>query len=555
MSKKVKFDKSSNDDNNNDDNKDDDNNEIERYQRRKESQRLVAQSRASHFARADRDDVGVDSNTAKRSKKSSTPTGYVKKDDKDDENVAIGAFTVANQLIAKREEVKRLREEAIASGNLGNVRAIDVDSMDEYDKILRNLSWNPKSLSSENQKYVYIDSLTDMCIKFLVQNFGAIESLDDIPTEIRELIAIELAKQRKLLANSVDILATPGSETLILPDCSMLDEAVVTKCIESVADSGSIRILKLGVVGAGFGDEVAKKVSKYISNVESLELTGCYRLNDEVLSSVFTACHKTLENLNLSCDSRLSLKALSILSSTCLNLKTLKMDYCTHMIDEDLVSLVNSASPSFNLEGISIVGMTEITDETFILLMKRFGSSLTSINCSGCIKLTDDTIIAIKTHCSKLLSLGIGQLRYVTTAALIGLFMPDLIDENSSSSQLSTSIGSLQHVELQGVVNVTDDVIIQLSLLAKGSLLSLNIASCSLLTSKALIAMKLTCPYSLREIDMSFVRGISEDALGYFMDTAINMKLLSVWGCTQLTERFFNHTFPNNVKIIGQMNA
>lgn len=552
MSKKVKFDKSSNDDSKHDDN--DDSNEIDRYHRRKESQRVVAQSRAAHFARADNDD-DTNTNTTKRSKKSTTPTGYVKNDDKDDENVAIGAFTVANELIAKREEVKRLREEAIASGNLGNVRAIDVDSMDEYDKILRDLSWNPKSLSTENQKYVYIDSLTDMCIKYLVQNFSAIESLDDIPTEIRELIAIELAKQRKLLANSVDMLATPGSEALILPDCSMLDEVVVTKCIESVADSGSIRILKLGVVGAGFGDDVAKKVSKYLSNVETLELTGCYRLNDEVLSSVLASCHKSLENLNLSCDSRLSSKALSILSSTCSNLKTLKIDYCTHMTDEDIVSLVDSASPSFNLEGISIVGMTEITDETFILLVKRFGSSLTSLNCSGCIKLTDDTIIAIKTHCSKLSSLGIGQLRYVTTTALIGLFMPDLIDENSSSSTLSRSIGALQHVELQGVLNVTDDVIIQLSLLAKGSLLSLNIASCSSLTSKAIIAIKSKCPYSLREIDMSFVRGISEDALGYFMETAIKMKIIKVWGCTQLTEKFFNHTFLNNVCIIGQMNA
>jgi len=527
----------------------DEENEVTKIVNRKEAQRLVAQSRASHFARADRDDNDNDDTNSfnKRSKKSSTPTGIII-DDQDDENVAIGAFSVANQLIARREEARRLREEAIASGNAGYIKAVDIDTMDEYDKILQNLQWNPSTLEEDN-KYVYIDSLTDICVKYLVKNFDAIESLDDIPTDIRELLGIELAMQRKLLTNSVDMLAIPGSEALILPDCSMLDEAVVTKCIEAVGSN--IRILKLGVVGSSFGDNAAKTVTKLFNQVQSLELTGCYRLNDDALISLLSACHNTLENLNLSCDSRLNSKGLSSIASTCINLKTLKMDHCTHMSDVDIVSLVTNSSENFNLEGLSIVGLIDITDETFMLLVKRFGPTLKSLNCSGCIKLTDSTIVAIKLHCSQLLSLGISQLKYVTTAALIGLFMPDLIDESSSSK----SIGVLQHVELRGVVNVTDDVIIQLSQLAQGSLLSLNIASCHLITSKSIAALKKNCLYSLREIDMSFVRGISEDSLGNFMDSAIYMRTLHLWGCTQLTDKFFKHTFASNVKIIGQMNA
>jgi hypothetical protein len=392
-----------------------------------------------------------------------------------------------------------------------------------------------------------------MCVKYLVQNFEAIESLDDIPSDIRELIAIELAKQRKLIGHSVNMLATPGSESIILPDCSFLDEIVVTNCIESVADNRHVKILKLGVVGNGFGDDVARKVTNILQHVETLELTGCYRLNDDVLSSLLIACQKPLQNLNLSCDSRLSSKALITIASTCLNLKTLKMDYCAHVMDDDIICLVNSSSSNFNLEGISLVGLTDVTDESFVLLIKRFGSTLTSINCSGCVKLTDDTVVAIKSHCSKLLFLGFSHLRNVSTTALIALFMPDLIDVALDAD--STSIGALERVELQGVVNVTDDVIIQLSLLAKGTLKSINIASCNLLTSKAMIALKKNCNNTMRELDLSFVRGISETALGSFLDSAYNMKLLSVWGCSQLTDKFFNHTFNHNLKIIGQMNA
>jgi hypothetical protein len=152
------------------------------------------------------------------------------------------------------------------------------------------------------------------------------------------------------------------------------------------------------------------------------------------------------------------------------------------------------------------------------------------------------------------LNLGFSQLRNVTTTALIALFMPDLIDDDDDNSS-SASIGLLENVELQGLVNVTDDVVVQLSLLAKGKLKSINIASCNLLTSKAMIALKKNCANTLREIDLSFVRGISEVALGSFLDSAPYMKLLSVWGCSQLTDKFFNHTFNHNLKIIGQMNA
>jgi hypothetical protein len=39
--------------------------------------------------------------------------------------------------------------------------------MDDYDKMLQNLSWNPStSEEEENNKYVYIDSLTDICVKY-----------------------------------------------------------------------------------------------------------------------------------------------------------------------------------------------------------------------------------------------------------------------------------------------------------------------------------------------------------------------------------------------------
>ena len=44
---------------------------------------------------------------------------------------------------------------------------------------------------------------------------------------------------------------------------------------------------------------------------------------------------------------------------------------------------------------------------------------------------------------------------------------------------------------------------------------------------------------TLQYLDMSWCRGISDDALGYLVDAAVNLERADVWGCTQLSARFF----------------
>jgi hypothetical protein len=54
---------------------------------------------------------------------------------------------------------------------------------------------------------------------------------------------------------------------------------------------------------------------------------------------------------------------------------------------------------------------------------------------------------------------------------------------------------------------------------------------------------------------VSFIRQYSEDSLGVLVDRCFNLKDLSVWGCTQLTKRFFDGHRNDFLNIEGRMEA
>jgi DNA repair protein RAD7 len=60
------------------------------------------------------------------------------------------------------------------------------------------------------------------------------------------------------------------------------------------------------------------------------------------------------------------------------------------------------------------------------------------------------------------------------------------------------------------------------------------------LTSRSLEALLASCYAELEELDMSWCRGIGEDAVGRLVDGCPNLRRLHAWGCTQLTPRFLN---------------
>jgi hypothetical protein len=123
-----------------------------------------------------------------------------------------------------------------------------------------------------------------------------------------------------------------------------------------------------------------------------------------------------------------------------------------------------------------------------------------------------------------------------------------------------------------------------MSILGRGRLRNLNLGSCHALSGKvcclvfscyvciecsiklsftslpifslqAAAALKRNCAGTLETLDMSFVRGVPEDCFGVLVDSSESLKALSVWGCTQLTAKFFNGYKSDILQISGRMAA
>lgn len=558
---------------------------------RMDSFRRVAQRRAEHFARAERDNEASASST--------TPTGRLRKVkpgriesksgeevSKDSENQTSeawpGPWSTARNILAQRDEVLRAREAAAEqqrnSKNFVDMGESDTVELDEYDRAIQSLSsWVPANGSKAMK---YIPKLSTLCIKVLADNVIHYESLDFIATEFLDRLADQLGKDRRLDLNTCVRLAVAGSTSLYLPDCGAIDEDVLIQSVEAVngihrvdlADEvlttedvnvQPIQRLVLKSCGRCFTDKVAGAIYNHVHHLEELVLTGCYRLSNEGLGKLLESCASKLQILDISCNSRLNAGGIRSIASLS-NLRTLRLDHINQLTDHDLLQFLPSKDIDTSkvgalnnhlqhFEELSLMGCHEVGDAFLVPFLEEYGAQLTGLGISS-YKVADDSIIAIRTHCRALQHLRLVNLAEVTAAALIGLFVLDQSQGRSSNSTTkppTDSLGPLKSVDLQGGVSVFDEAIVQLLSNYGRSLQSLNIHGCNQLTNRAAASIWLHGYQALKTLDISFLRKFSEAAVGKIIDCCGNLELLRIWGCTQITEQLLSGHNNINLQIVG----
>ncbi|KAG0503880.1 hypothetical protein HPP92_003952 [Vanilla planifolia] len=65
------------------------------------------------------------------------------------------------------------------------------------------------------------------------------------------------------------------------------------------------------------------------------------------------------------------------------------------------------------------------------------------------------------------------------------------------------------------------------------------------------LAISRRCSKTLRSLDLSFCRKITDEALGLIVDSCLKLRILKLFGCTQITDVFFEGHSNSLVKIIG----
>lgn len=547
---------------------------------RKVKQKTIAENRAPVFARP---------------ASTSTPTGYSSSstdNDKAKKESWPGPFATAREIMSKREEAKRLRDEQIQGDS---IESLEPDEMDEYDLELSTLQWTP---SNQHTPQLKCASLTDLCIKSCLANLNiSSQDINKISDDNRNKFLLEIAKIRQLTPSVALAFAVDKSGILCLPECSLLPEETLIQAFNTIShrpnilassseaidmsDCVDVRVIQLWNAGHGFSDKVATLLHDRVSELEVFHVTGLYRLSDESLAKLLQCCSGSLRHLDLTSNCRICTQSMQSIRLDVLT--TLVLDHSINLTDDHLKLLCNSL-PSYPssmssldvgccLETLSLIGLTNITDAGIQALLSRVGSKLQSLSVGQCELLTDETLVHIRTYCHSLQELDISVIPTFSTPALIGLFILDPrvlfgqpetepgsydsanVTKSASMSDHSSellSIGHLRTVNLRGLGSVTDDVILQLALCSGQSLTSLNINSCYQITGKSVIAVTKHCS-NLSFLDMSFVRKPKEDTLGHMVEKCSALTELYVWGCTQLTHRFYKG-IRTDLNIVGKPN-
>lgn len=557
--------KSNNDNNNN-------NNDRELPQAMRQRNRAVAEREASRLARPEPRRVGTLGHASrKKSAVASTPSGYnyatQNSNEKDEVEEWCGPFSVARQMIAKREEAKRKREAMQEEENKEHHPLDAVMDCLEAEKKLKaqpSLLWKgsvPEVSSnqySKRQKRVQVQaknsvpSLFQLCVEFLVDNFEYVEALGDVDSTIRRNICEELVGKKKMNGAAFDVIAEKGIEALELVDCAEVSQDQLAKSLTELLPAG-LRFLSLQHAGRCFGPKTVKAITSLPNcSLFAIAVGGAYLLKDEDAASLIASTAPTLSSIDFAACPLLAsefCKALTENYSSTGKGTLLELSLENVAISkEDFLSLAKSTDALRNLKSLKLTQIESVDDEVVLAILDAVDGNLEAIDLSFNHNLTDDALSGIR-RCNRngaLRSLQLSELRNLTEAGLEAFFTLD-IPGLPPPPMLKKLI--LNNCDREAVTDTVMDLATKCSSMNReaptesvsimGGLVHVGIhgSSCSDRTMESLAA---TSAKTLKEIDVSFCPHISDKGLGYLVSKAHRLSTIHIWGCAQVTDIFLD---------------
>ncbi|XP_055637481.1 F-box/LRR-repeat protein 14 [Toxorhynchites rutilus septentrionalis] len=237
-----------------------------------------------------------------------------------------------------------------------------------------------------------------------------------------------------------------------------------------------------------------KEVVVGISNLESLNLSGCYNITDIALGHAFP--------------------------TDLPNLKVLDLSLCKQVTDSSLGRIAQHLK---NIEVLELGGCCNITN-TGLLLIAWGLKKLKRLNLRSCWHVSDQGIGHLA---------GIGKEAVDGTLALEYLGLQDcqrLSDE--SLRHIAQGLTSLKSINLSFCVSITDSGLKHLAKMAK--LEELNLRACDNISDIG-IAYLTEGGSSISSLDVSFCDKIADQALTHISQGLFHLKSLSLSAC-QITD-------------------
>lgn len=400
------------------------------------------------------------------------------------------------------------------------------------------IQWRPSGDRFRKCTPGVVPSLLELSLKVLSENSASIVSVEGIPYILRRQLADLICNLRAMDAKTLDVFVKGNPTEICVKDCHWLTEDQFLAAFGN-SDLKNLVVLQLELCGRCNFDYVMGKTLagslNSLPNLTIVSLKGASRLSDDAVEALVRSA-PTLQSINLSQCSLLTEKCINIIADTIgPTLKELYIDEC-QIIHARLIE--SALSKLKVLEVLSVAGIQTVCDKLVKGMVTVCGKTLKELNLADCPKLTNYSLQVIASTCSSLHSLNISRLHQLTDMSL---------------EYLANGCRSIQSLTLHG--NRFSDEAIAAFLETSGkSMKKLSLNNAPKVGHNTAMSLA-KHSRGLLSLDLSWCRRITNEALGLIVDCCSSLRLLKLFGCTQITDVFLNGHSNTQVRIVGLSNT
>ena len=258
-----------------------------------------------------------------------------------------------------------------------------------------------------------------------------------------------------------------------------------------------------------------------INNIESLNLSGCFNINDGALSHAFTQEMSSLTVLNLSLCKQITDRSLERIAQYLQNLEVLELGGCSSVTNTGLLLI------SWGLKRLKVLNLRSCRHVSDHGISHLCGLSphaapgtleLEHLGLQDCQKLTDQSLKHISSGLVNLKSMNLSFCGNVTDSGI----------------KFLSKMQSLRDLNLRSCDNVTDT---GLGFLAEGGsrLEVLDVSFCDNVEDRGLQLLSQGL-YSLRSLSLSACN-VSDDGIEKLVNALQEITMLNIGQCDRITDK------------------
>ncbi|XP_034700394.1 uncharacterized protein LOC117925486 [Vitis riparia] len=428
-----------------------------------------------------------------------------------------GPFSTAMKIIKDREKKQNTQQNSSSDRNRP-----------------AHVIWSPRKVKSGERPKPLAPSLQEMCLEVLAQNGDAITSLESIPDALRHKLSQLLCDSRRMNSHILELLVSGSPFEVCVRDCSWLTEEEFARIFKR-CDTNSLTVLQLDQCGRCMTDYVLRATFDMLSNglpaLTTVSLKGACRLSDAGLRALVSSA-PMLRSINLSQCSLLTSASIKTLAETLGSvLRELYIDDCQGI---DAMHILSALEKLEYLEVLSVAGIQTVCDDFIWEFISVHGPTMKELVLTDCSRLTDFSLKAIAETCPELRALDLGNLCKLTDSAF---------------GYLASGCQAMQTLKLR-CNSFSDEAIAAFLEISGGSLKELSLNNVSKIGHNTAISLARRSRELIR-LDLSWCRNLTDGDLGFIVDSCLSLRVLKLFGCTQITNMFLDGHSNPQVEIIG----